>query len=111
LPGLDEKKFDMIIVNYYQNEDYNPQTDGYTLELAAVVNDTLSLTDDIELIIECLENAADFTPKNGVVYEVYLDRALVAASFPASEPAFSVNRVVEKQYSEHMGHHTPLVQL
>lgn len=101
----------MIVVNYYQEEDYNPETDGYYLSLAAVINDSLDLHDDIELIIECISNCGEFEPKNGVMYEIYLDRANIAAPFPAIDPAFAVNRIVEKAYSEHLGHHTPIVQL
>jgi hypothetical protein len=33
----------MIVVNYYQAEDYNPNTDGYTLTLAGVINDNIRL--------------------------------------------------------------------
>lgn len=101
----------MIIVKYYQSEDYNPDTDGYDLTLAAVVNDTLDLNNDIALITECIENSGEFEPKNGVLYEIYLDRAKIAAPFPAIDPAFALNRIVEKKYSEDFGHYTPLVEL
>lgn len=101
----------MIVVNYYQAEDYNPDTDGYTLTLAGVINDTLDLQDDIELITECISNCGEFEPKNGVMYEIYLDRANIQAPFPAIDPAFAVNRIVEKKYSEDFGHYTPIVQL
>lgn len=101
----------MIVVNYYQNEDYNPDTDGYVLTLAGVVNDTLELQHDIELIIECIDNCEEFEPKNGVLYEIYLDRAKIQSSFPIMEPAFSVNRIVEKKYHPNLGHYTPLIEL
>ena len=101
----------MIVVNYYQAEDYNPDTDGYTLTLAGVINDILDLQDDIELINECIDNCGEFEPKNGVLYEIYLDRAKIAAPFPAIDPAFAVNRIVEKKYSEDFGHYTPIVEL
>ena len=101
----------MIVVNYYQAEDYNPDTDGYTLTLAGVINDTLDLQEDIELITECIDNCGEFEPKNGVLYEIYLDRAKIVAPFPAIDPAFSVNRIVEKKYSEDFGHYTPIVEL
>lgn len=101
----------MIVVNYYQAEDYNPDTDGYTLTLAGVINDTLDLQDDIELITECIDNCGEFEPKNGVLYEIYLDRANIQAPFPAIDPAFAVNRIVEKKYSEDFGHYTPIVEL
>lgn len=101
----------MIVVNYYQAEDYNPDTDGYILTLAGVINDTLELQDDVQLITECLSNCDEFEPKNGVMYEIYLDRATIAASFPIYEQAFSVNKIVEKKYNEDYGHHTTIVRM
>lgn len=101
----------MIVVNYFQAENYNPDTDGYILTLAGVINDTLDLKDDIELIIDCISNYGEFEPKNGVMYEIYLDRANISTPFPAIDPAFAVNRIVEKKYSENFGHYTPTVQL
>ena len=101
----------MIVVNYYQAEDYNPDTDGYNLTLAGVINDTLDLQEDIELITECIDNCGEFDPKNGVLYEIYLDRAKIAAPFTAIDPAFAVNKIVEKKYSEDFGYYTPIVEL
>ena len=101
----------MIVVNYYQAEDYNPDTDRYTFTFAAVINDTSDLHADIKLITECIDNCGEFEPKNGVLYEIYLDRAKIAAPFPAIDPAFAVNRIVEKKYSEDFGHYTPIVEL
>ena len=101
----------MIVVNYFREEDYNPETDGYHLVLAAVINDSLDLNNDIDLITECIDNDLDFEPKNGVLYEVYLDRATIAAD-PVPEPAFSINRVVEKKYNNDLGTwDTPLVRM
>ncbi len=101
----------MIVVNYYQEEDYNPDTDGYHLHLAGVINDTLELQYDVELIQDAIENCSEFNPKNGVLYEIYLDRATIASSYPIVEPAFAVNKIIEKVYSEEYGHHTPIVRL
>ena len=102
----------MIVVNYFQEEDYNADTDGYHLDLAGVVNDVLRLDDDIELIKECIENCGEFEPKNGVMYEIYLDRATIASSFPIVEQAFAVNRIVEKFYDKDICEHiTPMVRL
>jgi hypothetical protein len=101
----------MIVVNYYQEEDYNPETHRYHLTLAGVINDNLDLLSDIDLITECIENCGEFEPTNGVLYELYLDRATIAASFPLKEPAFVVNRIVEQKYSEDFGHYTPVVEL
>jgi hypothetical protein len=100
----------MIIVNYFRDEDYNHATDGYHLHLAAVANDVLSLNSDIDLITEAIDNDPDFEPKNGVLYEIYLDRATIAAD-PVAEPAFALNRVVEKKYNADCGWHTPIVRL
>jgi len=86
----------MIVVNYYQAEDYNPDTDGYTLTLAGVINDNLDLHDDIAMIIECIDNDVDFEPKNGVMYEIYLDRANIQAPFPAIDPHFQLIQLSKK---------------
>jgi len=102
----------MIIVNYYQEEDYNANTDDYHLNLAGIVNDVLKLHDDIDMIKECIENCGEFKPKNGVMYEIYLDRATIASSFPTVEQAFAVNRIVEKVYDKDICEHiTPLFRL
>jgi hypothetical protein len=101
----------MIIVNYYQDEDYNPDTDGYNLHLAAVVNDVLDLTNDIDLITDCIENDSNFKPKNGVFYELHLDRANIRAPYPAIDPAFAITNIVEYNYNEVLGHHKPIVNL
>ena len=101
----------MIVVSYYQEEDYSPETDGYHLILAGVINDTLDLQDDVELIKEAIENCGEFEPQNGVMYEIYLDRATIASAYPIQEPAFAVNRIVEKVYHEDYDHHTPTVRL
>ena len=101
----------MIVVNYYQEEDYNPETDGYYLYLAGIINDTLELQDDIDLIKEAIENSSEFKPENGVMYEIYLDRATIESSFPIQEPSFDINRIVEKKYHEEIGHYTPIVRL
>ena len=102
----------MIIVNYYQEEGFNPDTDGYHLDLAAVVNDILRLDDDVQLIKDCIENCTKFNPKNGVMYELYLDRATIASSFPIVEHAFALNRIVEKFYDKDICEHvTPVVCL
>lgn len=100
----------MIVVNYFREPDYNPDTDGYHLHLAGVVNDTLDLNCDIQLIIDCIDNDSDFEPKSGVMYELFLDRATIAAD-PVSEPAFAINQIVEKVYSEDYGWHTPLIRM
>lgn len=101
----------MIVVNYFQDEDYNPDTDGYYLHLAGVINDELELQDDVNLIKEAIENSSDFNPKNGVVYEIYLDRARTRAPYPVIDPSFCINRVVEKKYSADLGFYTPIVEL
>lgn len=101
----------MIIVNYYQEEDYNPETDGYHLNLAAVVNDTLDLINDIEQIKDAIDNSSEFEPKNGTLYELHLDRAVINYSHPAREYTFSLTNIVEMKYSPELGHHKPLIDL
>ena len=98
----------MIIVNYYRDEDYNPDTDGYILTLAAVVNDELDLNNDIQLITDCIDNDPDFEPENGCLYEIQLDRATIAAD-PVPEPAFAISRIVRKRYDIDRGWETPIV--
>jgi hypothetical protein len=90
----------MIIVNYWQDKDYDPTTDGYELTLAGVVNDSLSLTNDLQLIELAVDNDNEFEPKDETVYELYLERCTIAAD-PIPERAFRITRVVElKQDSE-----------
>ncbi len=84
----------MIIVNYYREEDFNPETDGYHLHLAGVINDSLDLNYDIQLIIDCIDNDSDFEPKNGILYELQLVRATISAD-PIPEPAFAIREVIE----------------
>ncbi len=100
----------MIVVNYYQEEDYNPDTDGYYLHLAAIVNDSLELLTEIEMIKEAIDNSMDFKPVAGVMYELYLERATIAAD-PIPERAFYLSQIKRKKYSEDYGWHTPTVTL
>lgn len=100
----------MIIINYYQDEDYNPETDGYNLVLAAVVNDYLDLLNDIDLITECIDNDDNFKPENGVMYEIQLDRATIASD-PIDEKAFSIFQIIRKTYYDSIGWVTPMVRL
>lgn len=101
----------MIVVNYYQEEDYNPDTDGYQLILAGVINDSLDLQCDIELITDCIKNDINFEPKNGVLYELFLDRATISAD-PIPEPAFALTKIVKKVYNKETElHETPLIRL
>lgn len=101
----------MIIVNYFQSEDYNPLTDGYTLTLAAVVNDTLDLIYDIDDIKETIENSHQFNPVNGAYYELHLDRAIIRYSHPASERTFSITKIERYDYSQDLGYYKPMVDL
>ncbi|WP_028375999.1 hypothetical protein [Leeuwenhoekiella sp. MAR_2009_132] len=101
----------MIIVNLYCDEDYNPETDGFHLHLAGVVNDTVDLYHDPQLIQECIENDPDFEPKAGQFYEVQLIRGTIASD-PVPEPAFAIDRVIEKKRSSETGDwETPLVRM
>lgn len=102
----------MIIVNLYCEEDYNPTTDGFHLHLAGLVNDTLCLYSDPDLITECIENDPDFEPKAGQFYEIQLIRATISSAYPAFEPAFSIDRIIEKKYcNESESWVTPLVRM
>jgi len=92
----------MIIVNYYRYEDCNPETDGYHLHLAGVINDTLDLNYDIQLIIDCINNDIDFEPKNDIMYELQLSRATIQSD-PVNEPAFAIREIIELKRCIHDG--------
>lgn len=100
----------MIIVNLYCEEDYDPTTDGFHLHLAGVVNDELNLYIDPQLIAECIENDPDFEPKAGQFYEIQLIRGTIASD-PIPEPAFAIDRVIEKKYDIDFGWVTSLVRM
>ena len=101
----------MIIVNLYCDEDYNPTTDGFYLHLAGLVNDTLDIYNDPNLITDCIENDSEFEPKAGKFYELQLIRGTIASD-PIPEPAFSIDRIIEKKYcSESESWVTPLVRM
>jgi len=100
----------MIIVNLYCDENYDPTTDGFYLHLAGVVNDELNLYSDPQLIVECIENDSKFKPKAGHFYEIQLIRATILSD-PMPEPAFAIDRVIEKKYDVDCGWVTPLVRM
>lgn len=101
----------MIIVNLYCEEDYNPEHDGFHLHLAGVVNDMLDLYYDIDLIIEAIENDPCFEPKAGQFYEIQLIRGTISSD-PVPEPAFSIDRIIEKKYCNQTDQWiTPLVRM
>ena len=102
----------MIIVNLYCEEDYNPNTDGFHLKLAGVINDEFDLYDDTERVVECIENDSEFEPKAGQFYEIQLIRATIASAYPIFEPAFAIDRIIEKKYCNETGVWvTPLVRM
>lgn len=92
----------MIIVNYYREEDCNPETDGYHLHLAGVINDILDLQYDIQLITDCIDNDTDFEPENGILYELQLTRATIQAD-PIDEPTFVIREIIELKRCKHTG--------
>jgi len=100
----------MIIVNVYCDKDYDPSTDGFYLDLVGVVNDTLNLYIDPQLIQDCVENDTNFKPKSGQLYEIQLIRATISSD-PVPEPAFVIDRVIEKKYDPVFGWCTPLVRM
>lgn len=100
----------MIIVNVYYEEDYNPATDGYNLVLAGVINDQLDLDIDPHLIKEAIDNDKDFEPKAGQFYEIQLIRGTISSD-PIPEPAFAIDRIIEKKYDIDCGWITPLVRM
>jgi len=100
----------MIIVNVYYEEDYNPATDGYNLVLAGVINDQLDLDIDPHLIKEAIDNDKDFEPKAGQFYEIQLIRGTISSD-PIPEPAFEIDRIIEKKYDIDCGWITPLVRM
>ncbi len=101
----------MVIVNLYCDEDYNPETDGFHLHLAGVINDSIDLYSDVELIQEAIENDPKFEPKKGQFYEIQLIRGTIASD-PVPEPCFVIDRVIEKVYNKETGEwSTPLVRI
>lgn len=100
----------MVIVNLYFQEDYNPETDGFDVFLAAVVNDYFDIQVDPELIMEAIQNDPNFEPKNGQFYEVQLIRGTIASD-PVPEPGWAIDRVIEKVYNSHGEWETPLVRM
>lgn len=101
----------MIVVNYYRDEDCNPETDGYGLYLAGVINDGLDLHSDIQLIKDCIDNDLGFDPENGVLYELQLVRATIASD-PIDEPAFAIREIIELKRDQHTGEFSvPVIRL
>ena len=101
----------MIIVNLYYEEDYDPATDGFHLHLSGLVSDTLDIYHDPDLITDCIENDPDFEPKAGQFYELQLIRGTIASD-PVDEPAFSIDRVIQKKYCKQTESWvTPLVRM
>lgn len=100
----------MIIVNYWHDKDYDPINDGYSLELAGIVNDSLDLHNDIQLIEEAIENDDNFEPKDETLYEIYLTRATIASD-PMPECAFAIHQVIEKVQDPDYGWITPIVRM
>jgi hypothetical protein len=100
----------MIIVNYWHEKDYDPTTDGYSLHLEGIVNDVFDIVYDAELIQQAIDNDPDFEPKPETLYEIQLIRATIASD-PINEPAFAIDRVIEKKYDSDCGWVTPLVRM
>ena len=100
----------MIIVNLTFEESYDPETDGYHLELAAVVNDTLDLFNDVDLIKDCIENDTEIERKGGSSYVVQLLRATIDSD-PIPEPAFIVGSFIQEVYDPNYGWITPTIKL
>lgn len=97
----------MIVVNYFQESDFNPETDGYSLELAAVINDVFDINEDPQRIKECIEDCPEWPAfENEVMYEIYLDRGLITQQAPfMGEKIFVVSKVVKLDYDPDNGHY------
>jgi hypothetical protein len=100
----------MIIVNYWQDADYDSTTDGYSLHVAGIINDTINLDIDPQLLHDAIDNDDNFEPKDETLYEIQLIRATIASD-PIPELAFSVDRIIEKKYDEDFGWITPLIRM
>lgn len=102
----------MIIVNYWQDKDYDSENDGYDLKLAGVINDCLDLNFDVDLIIDCIDNQQKYKFKDETLYVIYLERALIDAPHPHIDPAFAISQVVEMKRNVHTGEwETPPINL
>lgn len=96
----------MIIVNYWHDKDYDLTTDEYELTLAGVINDSLSLTNDLDLIELAVDMDNNFEPEAETLYELHLQRCTIAAD-PVPERAFSIDKVVELSFDAEYGWHKP----
>lgn len=84
----------MIICNLWLPSDHSFDDKEYELSIEAIVNDTFQLGMDDEKITECLDNHEFDEPiKHETLYELYFDRALIEAPFPAIDPAFAITSV------------------
>lgn len=100
----------MIIVNYWLDLDVEDRE--YSLLLAGVINDTLDLDFDIVLIHDAIDNNDDFEPKHETLYEIHLVRASIANGTIMGEPAFYIDKALEKTHNKETGEWiTPIVQL
>jgi hypothetical protein len=76
----------MIIVHYWKN--IPPEEP--TVRIVGIVNDSVCIYGDTDVIDLALANAEDFEPETEVLYTVYLQRAVIASAFPLSEPYFEI---------------------
>jgi len=98
----------MIVVNYWREKDC--ELHEFNLHLAGMVNETLNLFMDVDLINECIFNE-NYSFKEEVLYEVYLTRATISAD-PIPEPAFAVFQIIQKKQNKDTGEwETPLVRM
>ncbi|MCP4356297.1 MAG: hypothetical protein GY793_11880 [Proteobacteria bacterium] len=81
----------MVVVNYFKEKD----NDRYSLDLAGIINDSYDILFDGDLIDDAITNDDDFNPEESTLYEVYLERATIAAD-PIPEPAFCIVYTVKK---------------
>jgi hypothetical protein len=84
----------MIIVNVFVESGCSFNDEEYRLDLEAVVQDSLSLHEDIDHIKDCIENY-EGEIKEEIVYTFFLHRANIQTAYPGYESAFDIQQVIE----------------
>lgn len=100
----------MIVVNLWLESGTDPYLDGYHLDIAGVINDSFSLTHDVQLAFDAIDNDGEFTPKEETLYEIHLLRGTISSD-PVPEPCFVIAHVYEKVKDHNDQLITPLIRL
>lgn len=98
----------MIIVNYFREKDCSHLEGEYMLAIAGIINDHFDVNEDPEILKNAIEMDDDLCElKEETLYEIQLIRGAIQGPFPAREPTFVVDRIIEKKFDEDFGWITP----